>query len=256
MSARCGLIGLRPVIGITTDVDDKNFKLSRQYADAVEDAGACPVLLVPSNNISEIITKIDGLLISGGDDLHPSYYNETFLFQEGLENNENNPPSPPFRKGGMGGFERSYKMKIVDRKRSDFELSLIREIIKPRMPVLGICYGMQLINVAFGGSLYQDIKAQLPLAIDHKKNYHMIKVRDNDYIPAGEFKVNSSHHQAIKVEGQGLKTVAISGDNIIEAICMDDYPFFLGVQWHPERLKDKLSVKIFKSLVEASGGGR
>ncbi|MBI4689693.1 MAG: gamma-glutamyl-gamma-aminobutyrate hydrolase family protein [Nitrospirae bacterium] len=213
-----------PVIGITAEIETGYLKLNRRYADAIEDAGACPVLLFPAKTIEPLALKIDGLLIPGGDDLHPSYYNE----------------------------EAAYEMKIVDRDRSDFELALICEIIKLRKPVLGICYGMQFINVAFGGSLYQDIKAQLPMAIDHKKDYHIIKVRDNNYVPAGEFNVNSSHHQAVKVPGRGLKTIAVSDDNIIEAICMSDYPFLLGVQWHPERLKDDLSAGIFRSFVKAA----
>lgn len=219
---------MRPIIGITTDIDDKNIKLNRQYADAVEAAGACPVLLIPSDNAPEIITKIDGLLISGGDDLNPAYYKQKI----------------------------NYEIKIVDRKRSSFELLLIHEIIKLKRPVLGICYGMQLINVAFGGSLYQDIGSQVTMAIDHKKDYHIIKVVENRFIERGEYNVNSSHHQAIESLGRDLKAIAFSEDNIIEAVYNDNYPYFLGVQWHPERLNDNLSEKIFRSFVEASGGSR
>jgi len=215
---------LRPIIGITADIENKYLKLNRQYAKAIEDAGACPVLLIPTRGIEILVLKIDGLLISGGDDLHPSYYDE----------------------------ERSCEMKIVEKVRSDFEFAIIHEIIKSRRPVLGICYGMQLINVAFGGSLYQDIGLQIPVAMDHRKDYHIIKTSDNNFINTGKFSVNSSHHQAIKVLGKGLKAIAFSDDNVIEAICMENYPFLLGVQWHPERQKDNMSVKIFKSFVKAS----
>ena len=166
----------------------------------------------------------DGTFISGGDDLHPSYYNEDV----------------------------NYNLKIVDRDRSDFELAIIHEIIKLRKPVLGICYGMQLINVAFMGSLYQDINSQVPMAIDHKRDYHIIKVSDNKFINSGEFNVNSSHHQAIKVLGQDLKAIALSVDSIIEAICMENYPFLLGVQWHPERSDDNMSVNLFRIFVESA----
>ncbi len=219
---------MRPCIGITADIEDKYLKLNKQYAEAVEAAGACPILLAPSKCIENLALNIDGLLIPGGDDLHPSYYNE----------------------------EVNYDMKLVDRDRSDFELAMIREIIGLRKPVLGICYGMQLINVAFKGSLYQDIRLQVPMALDHKKDYHVIRVSGNKFIGRGEFTVNSSHHQAIKVLGHGLKSIGMSADNIIEAFCKEDYPFLLGVQWHPERLQDKLSEKIFRSFVEASLGGK
>lgn len=217
---------MRPLIAITADVEDKYLKLNKQYAAAVEAAGACPILLAPSKCVEKLASKIDGLLIPGGDDLHPSYYNE----------------------------EADYEMKLVDRERSDFELALIHEIIKSSKPVLGICYGMQLINVAFKGNLYQDIKLQIPLAMDHKKDYHLINAGDNRLIESGGYNVNSSHHQAVKVLGHGLKPIAMSADNIIEAFCKEDYPFLLGVQWHPERMQDKLSEKIFRSFVEASLG--
>jgi len=214
---------LRPIIGITADIEGNRLKLNRDYAAAVENAGACPVLLVPSRNAADIALRIDGILISGGSDLHPSYYTEDV----------------------------NYEIKIVERDRSGFEFAIIHEIIKLRKPVLGICYGMQLINVAFGGSLYQDIRQQVPAAMEHREGNHTIKVSDNKLIDRGEFKVNSSHHQAVKVIGQGLNAIAFSPDGIIEAISSGDYPFLLGVQWHPERLQDSLSEKIFRSFAEA-----
>jgi len=219
---------LKPIIGITVDIESKLLKLNRQYAGATENGGACPVLLTPTRHIADLAVKIDGLIISGGDDLHPSYYKEDI----------------------------NCDMKILDRDRSDFELAIIYEIIKLRKPVLGICYGMQLINVAFGGSLYQDIKAQMAQAIEHKSGFHSVNIGDNKLIGSGEFDVNTSHHQAVKALGTGLRAIAFSEDGIIEAVCMDDYPFLLGVQWHPERLQDSLSREIFNSFVEASGEGK
>lgn len=219
---------MRPVIGITADIKDNCFKLNRDYAEAVEKAGACPVLLAPSRNAADIALRIDGILVSGGSDLHPSYYTEDI----------------------------NYEVKIVERDRSDFEFAVIHAIIKLKKPALGICYGMQLINVAFGGSLYQDIKQQVPAAIEHREGYHTIKVSDNKLIGRGEFKVNSSHHQAVKVIGEGLNAIAFSPDGIIEAISSWDNPFILGVQWHPERMQDSLSEKIFRAFAEAAIAGK
>lgn len=215
---------MRPIIGITADIEDNRFKLNRDYAAAVENAGACPVLLAPSRNVADIALRIDGILVSGGSDLHPSYYNEDV----------------------------NYEIKIVERDRSGFEFAIIHEIIKLKKPVFGICYGMQLINVAFGGSLYQDIRQQVPAATEHREGYHTIKVSDNKFIDRGEFKVNSSHHQAVKVIGQRLNAIAFCADGIVEAVCSEDYPFLLGAQWHPERMQDSLSEKIFRSFVEAA----
>lgn len=215
---------MRPIIGITADIEGNRLKLNRDYAEAIENAGACPVLLAPSRNVADIALRIDGILVSGGSDLHPSYYNEDI----------------------------NYEIKIVERDRSDFEFAIIHEIIKLKKPVLGVCYGMQLINVAFGGSLYQDIRQQVPAAIEHREGWHTIKVSDNKFIDRGEFKVNSSHHQAVKVIGQRLNAFAFSADGIVEAVCSEDYPFLLGAQWHPERMKDSLSEKIFRAFVEAA----
>ncbi len=214
---------MTPLIGITTDIEGKHSGINRQYARAVEDAGAGPVLLTPLKDVKSLALKIDGLLISGGDDLHPSYYNE----------------------------KPAYDMKIVEIERSDFEFKSIREIIELRKPVLGICYGMQLINVAFGGNLYQDIASQLSTAMNHKGRSHAIEVGQNRILKRGLFEVNSSHHQAVKGLGKGLKAIAFSADNIIEAIWMEDYPFLLGVQWHPERMEDDFSGRIFRAFAEA-----
>lgn len=219
---------MRPIIGITADIEDNRLKLNRDYAEAVENAGACPVLLAPSRNAADIALRIDGILVSGGSDLHPSYYTEDV----------------------------NYEIKIVERDRSDFEFAIIHEIIKLKKPVLGICYGIQLINVAFGGSLYQDIRQQVPSAIEHREGWHTIKINDNKLIDRGEFRVNSSHHQAVKVIGQRLNAIAFSADGIVEAVFRNDYPFLLGVQWHPEQLQDSLSEKIFRAFVEAAIAGK
>lgn len=217
---------VKPIIAITTDIEKEHFKLRRQYVDAVAIGGGIPIVISPLSQGA--IDRIDGFLIPGGDDLHPSYYNETQRF----------------------------KMKLVSRERTDFEINLIHEIIKLRKPLLGICYGMQVINVALGGSLYQDIGFELPDAINHKED-HDIKVKGlrrpaqkgGWVLKQGTYKVGSTHHQAVRTLGKGLEALANSKDRLIEAFYMKDYPFLLGVQWHPERGCEALSSQIFTLFI-------
>ncbi|MEW6001982.1 MAG: gamma-glutamyl-gamma-aminobutyrate hydrolase family protein [Nitrospirota bacterium] len=214
-----------PIIGITVDIDNEYLRLKEKYPEAIVRAGGIPVLIPPADNAATYARKIDGLLIPGGADLDPSYYNEPIM------------PA----------------VKPVSRKRSDFEFSLLKEVVHLKKPVLGICYGMQLINVAFGGTLYQDINSELPEEINHRSGNHIILITENRFLKKGEFSVNSTHHQAVKNLGTGLKVFAFSSDKIVEALDMEDYPFFIGVQWHPERLMDSLSLDLFGSFVKASG---
>jgi len=217
-----------PVIGITTDIAVEYLRIKRQYVDAILKSGGVPMLLPPADNPHIYAEKVDGLLIPGGDDLDPSYYNE----------------------------ERLPEVKLVSKERSGFEIALLKEMVKLRKPVLGICYGMQLVNVAFGGTLYQDIESQLKVAINHKTDYHIIVITENRFFREGRFSVNSTHHQAVRLPGSGFSVIARSPDNLIEAFCREDYPFLIGIQWHPERqLEEELSVSIFGSFVRAADGG-
>lgn len=214
-----------PIVGITTDIEGKYLKCRRDYTEAVTRVGGMPVFIPPSENAAFYAEKIDALLIPGGCDINPSYYHEDILPH----------------------------VKLVPRERSDFEISLLKEMIKLRKPVFGICYGMQLINVALGGTLYQDIESQLSSDIDHRKGYHKIVIKQNRFIAEGEYSVDSTHHQAVKELGSGLMGFTFSQDKLIEAFYRNDYPFLMGVQWHPERfLGDKLSLKLFQGFVEAA----
>jgi putative glutamine amidotransferase len=114
---------------------------------------------------------------------------------------------------------------------------------------------MQLINVALGGTLYQDIESQLSSDSNHRKGYHKIVIEENRFIEKGECSVNSTHHQAVKELGTDLVGFAFSQDKLIEAFYRNDYPFLVGVQWHPERLlDDKLSLELFQAFIAASRG--
>jgi putative glutamine amidotransferase len=214
-----------PVIGITSDVDGQYLRLKQDYCQAIEDAGGIPLLLPPVADAKPFASMIHALLIPGGHDLAPAYYRE-----DALEH-----------------------VRAVSRVRSNFEMLLLTEILGMDKPVLGICYGMQLLNVYFGGLLYQDIGTQCPVAINHKNDYHKVVITENRFFSHGVFSVNSSHHQAIRTIGKGLSAIAYSEDQIIEAFCRKDHHFLVGVQWHPERiLKDSLSQEIFHSFIRAS----
>lgn len=224
-------MAVRPLIGITVDIENGYYRLRDEYVEAVVKAGGTPFLIPPQESFS-LVEIIDGLIISGGDDLDPSYYNEK-----------------PHR-----------LTKVVLKKRSDFELCFMERFLKTGRPILGICYGMQLINIFFGGTLYQDIESQLKDSIDHK-NDHAIIVKENPFFSDRDgITVNSSHHQAIKDVGMGLEVFAKAEDSVVEAIYLKGHPFTMGLQWHPERgLKentteaaryDRLSEEIFNVMIE------
>ena len=219
----------KPIIGITADIKGKYVKMKYHYADVIAKAGGSPVIIPPSSHTVDYAISINGLIISGGDDLDPIYYREVAL------------PN----------------VKPVPKRRSDFEIALLSEVVKLRKPVIGICYGMQLINVAFGGTLFQDIESQISVEINHKKGYHKIMIAENRFLQKGRFSVNSTHHQAIKMLGNGLKAFAFSLDNFVEAFYHEELPYLIGVQWHPERLpNNEISVKLFESFVEASSDNK
>lgn len=143
-----------------------------------------------------------------------------------------------------------FSLEIEDPQRIDFEMTLLREIMSLNKPILGICYGMQLINVFFGGTLYRDVLAQVEKSLDHREKIHSIIMQNNPYIRSGEFQVGSSHHEAVKRAGRGIIPFAYAPDAVIEAFYLAKYGFLLGVQWHPERMESPVDSALFERFVE------
>jgi putative glutamine amidotransferase len=163
--------------------------------------------------------KFDGVLFAGGEDVDPALYGEG----------------------------RKYESVHVNRERDDFEQRLLDLAWHRRLPILGICRGEQLINVKFGGTLYQDLSQDVSPEFEHQQTrsrsetIHTVTLTDPESRLANDFRgscrVNSLHHQAIKRLGRGLKVTAHSEDGLVEAVeAADEYPFLLAVQWHPEEI--------------------
>lgn len=230
-----------PKIGISwcddIDVDEYGEDL-QAYIDAVESAGGNPVLLPlieSREEAEELLDSIDVLILTGGEDVDPSYYGEE--------------PDP--------NLEEIYPERDV----SDF--LLLEAALDRDFPVLAICRGCQILNIFSGGSLYQDLPTLYGTDILHRSEdeiefeYHDINVAEGsllaDIMGAGRLNVNSWHHQGIKDLGEGLIAVASADDGIIEVIEMEGSSFVLGLQFHPEWHVDYGDVeflKIFEKLVE------
>ncbi|HZD41804.1 MAG TPA: gamma-glutamyl-gamma-aminobutyrate hydrolase family protein [Terriglobales bacterium] len=211
--------------------------LEERYCAAIENTGAIPVVLSPAasqSKICQLLSRLDGLVVSGGNfDIHPSHYDELPIAALGQ----------------------------VQPRRTQFELALIRSALDQDLPVLGICGGAQAINVALGGSLYQDIPAQLPSAGEHQLSSkkttggHSIRVERGTLLHRilrrEALEVNTTHHQAIRRLGSGLIINAIAADGLIEGVESPRHSFVLGLQWHPEALTRARAVqqRIFSSFV-------
>ncbi|TAM84571.1 MAG: gamma-glutamyl-gamma-aminobutyrate hydrolase family protein [Acidobacteria bacterium] len=207
------------------------------YFKALTAAGArleeIQMIMPPGNGLPSS-GDFDGILLAGGEDVDPELYGEQI----------------------------KYDSVKTNRVRDDFEVDLLEKGLQSRIPILGICRGAQLINVRFGGTLYQDLKSETALERDHRQQgsrsatTHSITVTEPDSVLRGAFagmcRVNSLHHQAIKRLGRGLKVTAHSEDELYEAVELaEDYPFFLAVQWHPEEMVSEHpeQLKIFQDFV-------
>ena len=228
------------VIGITCSWDNENEKhyLNSSYAGAVKAAGGLPVLLVDyeKQEIQKLLGLLDGLLLSGGKDVDPVYFGEDML-------------------PGCGE---------ITPVRDAFEIEFTRLALNAGLPVLGICRGAQVLNIAAGGNIYQDLITQLPGRLKHHQlapawaPTHNIQVEAGtlleNILQIGVIRVNSFHHQAVRDVAPGFVVSARSPDGIIEAIESACAAFALGVQCHPEEMweKDSRFLKLFRALIEAA----
>ncbi len=207
---------MKPIIGITFSSNSVT-GTSKNYICAIEEFGGIPRILYPGVSDSEF-TDIDGLLLTGGGDIHPDNFDQAWH------------PS----------------LKYVNEARDELELPLCREKIEADLPVFGICRGIQVMSVAMGGSLYQDVPSQIidPLTHPAKENtedsQHEIEIEHGSrlikIVGKSADEVNSAHHQAVDEIGEGFVVTARSEDGVIEAIENPSKKFGLGVQYHPERM--------------------
>lgn len=241
---------MKPLIGITSDFNagdredmggrEPTYFLRARYVRAIEELGGIPLvlpLIADSRARRRLLNDLDGLLLTGsGPDLDPRLYGE----------------------------RQRYKFRVVSRRRADFELEIVRLATKSGLPTLGICGGMQSINVACGGSLFQDIPSQVRDPLQHRQPAPATALSHSVTVAPGSLlwrivhqtrlRVNSSHHQSVKAVAPSLIAGAVAPDGIIEAIESPVHRFFLGIQWHPEFLFDRheLHRRLFQAFLKAA----
>jgi gamma-glutamyl-gamma-aminobutyrate hydrolase PuuD len=227
----------KPIIGLNCEVSKlkaffSEFELvcDYRYVRAIIRAGGVPVL-VPINpkkrDLGRLLDRLDGLVMVGGADIHPGFYGE----------------------------RDRHRLEPMYRGRTKFDMTLYRMAARRRLPILAICYGTQLINVAHGGTLHQDIQKQIRQSKNHrsKRNpFHSVMLDPNSHLAKifgkSRFHVHSEHHQSVKKLGKSFRAVGWSPDAVIEAI--EGPPRVLAVQWHPERQeKDPVQRKLFRSFI-------
>lgn len=227
-----------PVIGITTYGRDERgrYTLPAEYVAAVDRAGGVPLLIPPlPRHAARYLDHVDGMVLAGGGDLDPASY-------------------------GSDGHETIYS---VDPARDDLELELARRIVALRRPTLAICRGLQVLNVALGGSLIEHLPAVVGEDVLHRApprepTPHAVRVEPGSRLASVTgstgFAPMSWHHQAVRALAPGLQVTARAPDGTIEALEMPGHPWLLAVQWHPELTaqQDPAQQRLFDALVQAS----
>ncbi len=229
-----------PKVGITASVFEGKLALNEQYVKAALMAGAVPYAVPPipdPRTIEQYVREMDGWIVSGGADVDPVHYGEQPLPELG--------PVLP------------------DRDR--FEIGLIREAAKKNVPVIAVCRGLQVLNVALGGSLYQDVRHYRSDHLQHQQKSaphiasHAVEIVPHSLLHSilnkSEIRTNSLHHQSVKSVAPGLFVSARAPDGVVEAVESRSHRFVLGVQWHPEAMAaaDDDAMKLFLALTDACG---
>jgi putative glutamine amidotransferase len=233
----------QPIIGLTLDREEAGgysrthpwYAIRENYCDAIAAAGGVPVLLPHEPDaVAPYLALVQGLVVTGGGfDVDPALF---------------------------GASSRHASVSLKER-RTRFELAIAREAVARDMPVLGICGGQQLLNVALGGTLVQHIPDEVPGALAHEQPNprtepgHAVRITKGTLLhriaQADTLAVNSAHHQAVKAPGAGLVVDAVADDGVIEGIEAPGLRFCLGVQWHPEYLLSDGDRRIFASFIAA-----
>lgn len=235
----------KPIIGLLPlfHQQEQRLWMHHGYLEALDAAGAVPLILPLTDSgeaLEQLVSHCDGLLFPGGGDVEPN----------------------------MFGEEMHPACRVVCPRRDRMELALLRLIRRRDLPVLGICRGIQLLNIAYGGDIYQDLAAQLPpgpIRVAHDQDgrlpddypVHTVSVRPGSLlhrvVGCGSLRVNSLHHQAVRRVGTGLEVAGQSPDGVVEALEDPAKKFFLGVQWHPERMwrAAPAQFSLLKAFVEA-----
>lgn len=240
---------MKPLIGLTPTPERQiqehgTFRLhtlNEHYSQAIIDAGGIPVML-PSNNteIQSLLARLDAVVVTGGGDIDPQAY----------------------------GQEQHTKTDEIDHERDAFEMKIVHSAIEIDMPLLGICRGLQILNVALGGTLHQDIADLVDGAQQHRQQdekigyaevFQSITLCEGDnplreILPEARLDVNTFHHQCIGTLAPGLRVMARTADELIEAVYNPDMTFGMAVQWHPEllALHHAEHAAIFGAFVEAA----
>lgn len=224
------------MIGISADSrrDPSNARthgvvsLNWNYTEVIADAGGVPILLPPIADMAAIAPLLDGWIIPGGNDIDPSHYGE----------------------------EKHERCSLADPERFAAESALYRALPKT-VPVLGICYGMQFLNVIRGGTLLQHIAEDAEFGDHTAGDVQPVTFQGSSRLSlamlADVVHGSSWHHQALGTLGQGLQVTALAPDGIVEAIEDPEHPFFIGVQWHPERTpEDEATRRLLKAFIAAA----
>lgn len=239
---------MRPLIGIPCSTASEKdsppgYRVNQAYARAVEQTGGTPILIPllspESPALRSLFDSLDGILLPGGADIDPSTY----------------------------GAEPHPKLGSTDPERDATELALTRWALGESKPILGICRGQQCLNVAAGGSLYQDIASDIPGALTHRHEprgafAHPVRVDPGsalaEILGSTSFDANSLHHQAVKDVAPGFIPVAWAPDGVIEGLERRDHPFALAVQFHPEELVPghEPSERLLRSFADAASRHR